>query len=161
MDVLSIFAKIVVYRHFSYFRYGSQNGRQRSRDYLFYYWFKKQFYILASFCESFTSIGWMVLEILCVEPINPQYSGVLETCVALRYWFFEVLGSESVNWSLFLYMYSSVYDKVPNTQRVKGSHVYTSRQKQIKIYGDWAVTWDFQQYVRPAKTQTTLRLRAV
>ena len=41
----------------------------------------------------------MVLEILCVEPINPQYSGVLETCVALRYWFFEVLGSESVNLS--------------------------------------------------------------
>ena len=38
----------------------------------------------------------MVLEILCVEPINPQYSGVLETCVALRYWFFEVRGSESV-----------------------------------------------------------------
>ena len=39
----------------------------------------------------------MVLEILCVEPIYPQYSGVLETCLALRYWFFEVLGSESVN----------------------------------------------------------------
>ena len=39
----------------------------------------------------------MVLEILCVEPIYPQYSGVLETCFALRYWFFEVLGSESVN----------------------------------------------------------------
>ena len=39
----------------------------------------------------------MVLEILCVEPINSQYSGVLETCVALSYWFFEVLGSESVN----------------------------------------------------------------
>ena len=37
----------------------------------------------------------MVLEILCVEHINPL--GVLETCVALRYWFFEVLGSESVN----------------------------------------------------------------
>ena len=34
--------------------------------------------------------------ILCVEPIYPQYSGVLETCLALRYWFFEVLGSESV-----------------------------------------------------------------
>ena len=33
---------------------------------------------------------------LCVEPIYPQYSGVLETCLALRYWFFEVLGSESV-----------------------------------------------------------------
>ena len=38
----------------------------------------------------------MVLEILCVEPIYPQYSGVLETCLALRYWFFEVLGGESV-----------------------------------------------------------------
>ena len=38
----------------------------------------------------------MVLEELCVEPIYPQYSGVLETCLALRYWFFEVLGSESV-----------------------------------------------------------------
>ena len=38
----------------------------------------------------------MVPEILCVEPIYPQYSGVLETCLALRYWFVEVLGSESV-----------------------------------------------------------------
>ena len=38
----------------------------------------------------------MVLEILSVEPIYPQYSGVFETCLALRYWFFEVLGSESV-----------------------------------------------------------------
>ena len=38
----------------------------------------------------------MVLEILCVEPIYPQYSGVLETCLALSYWFFEVLGSKSV-----------------------------------------------------------------
>ena len=37
----------------------------------------------------------MVLGILCVEPIYLQYSGVLETCLALRYWFFEVLGSES------------------------------------------------------------------
>ena len=40
----------------------------------------------------------MVLEILCVEPIYPQYSRVLETCLALRYWFFEVLDSESVNY---------------------------------------------------------------
>ena len=39
----------------------------------------------------------MVLEILCIEPIYPQYSRVLETYLALRYWFFEVLGSESVN----------------------------------------------------------------
>ena len=38
----------------------------------------------------------MVLETFCVEPIYPQYSGVLETCLALRYWFFEVLGSVSV-----------------------------------------------------------------
>ena len=31
--------------------------------------------------------------------LNPyhQYSGVLETCLALEYWFFEALGSESVN----------------------------------------------------------------
>ena len=39
----------------------------------------------------------MVPWILCVEPIYPQYPGVLETCLALRYWFFDVLGSESVN----------------------------------------------------------------
>ena len=38
----------------------------------------------------------MVLEIFCVEPIYPQYSGVLETCLTLRYWFFEVHGSERV-----------------------------------------------------------------
>ena len=38
----------------------------------------------------------MALEILCVEPIYIQYSGFLKTCLALRYWFFEVLGSESV-----------------------------------------------------------------
>ena len=29
-------------------------------------------------------------------PIYPQYSGVLQTGLALRYWFFEVLGSKSV-----------------------------------------------------------------
>ena len=62
---------------------------------LFYYWFKLKFYILTTFCESFTVIGWIFLEILYLEPINPQYSGVLVTCLALRYWFFEVLGSES------------------------------------------------------------------
>ena len=39
----------------------------------------------------------MVPEIFCVESIYPQYSGVIETYLALRYWFFEVLGSESVN----------------------------------------------------------------
>ena len=39
----------------------------------------------------------MVLKTFCVEPINPQYSGVLETCLALSYWFFEVFGSGSVN----------------------------------------------------------------
>ena len=49
------------------------------------------------YCESSTAIGLMVLEILFFEPIYPQYSGVLETCLALRHWFFEVLGSESVN----------------------------------------------------------------
>ena len=38
----------------------------------------------------------MVLVILCVDPIYPQYSGVLDTCLVLRYWFFGALGSESV-----------------------------------------------------------------
>ena len=38
----------------------------------------------------------MVLKILCIKPIYPQYSGVLET---LMCWFFEVLGSESVKGS--------------------------------------------------------------
>ena len=65
-----------------------------------------KFYILAVICESFTVIGCMVLEILSVGPIYPHYTGVRETCLALRYWFFEVLGSESVkyhthfNWSM-------------------------------------------------------------
>ena len=74
----------------------SKNGHQRSHVYFYHCWFKWKFYILATFCESCTAIGLKVLEILCVEPIYPQYSGVLETCLALRYWFFEVLGSESV-----------------------------------------------------------------
>ena len=64
--------KIVVNRHF---QYGSLNCFQRLRGHLFYYCF----YILATFCESFTAVALMVLEILCVEFINPQYSGVLET----------------------------------------------------------------------------------
>ena len=51
-------------------------------------------YILATFCESSTAICWLVLEILCVEPINPQYSGVLETCLALRYWFLRCLAAK-------------------------------------------------------------------
>ena len=54
------------------------------------------FYILTTFCVSFTTKGRMVLEILYVELMYPQYSGVLKTCLALRYWFFVVLGSESV-----------------------------------------------------------------
>ena len=37
---LLVLHKIVVYRHFSYFQYGFQNGHQRSRDYYYYYyWF--------------------------------------------------------------------------------------------------------------------------
>ena len=39
----------------------------------------------------------MVLEILCVEPIYPKYPGALKTCLAMGYWFFEVLGGVSVN----------------------------------------------------------------
>ena len=45
----------------------------------------------------------MVLEILCVEHVYSQHSGVLQTCLALRYRFFEVLGSESFKVLLSLY----------------------------------------------------------
>ena len=37
--------KIVVYRHFSYFQYGFQNGRQRSRDYFHYFGSNESLYI--------------------------------------------------------------------------------------------------------------------
>ena len=103
MDVLSIFFflnKIVVYKQFSYFQYGFQNGHQRSHDYFFIVG-ENKFYILATFCEGFTAIGLMVLEILSVEPIYPQYSGVLETFLALRYSFFEVFGSKIVKLFFF------------------------------------------------------------
>ena len=43
-----------------------------------------------------------ILAILSVEPIYPQYSGVLERCLELRYWLFEVLGSESVNFVAYV-----------------------------------------------------------
>ena len=112
------FCKIVVDRHFSYYQNGFQNGHQRSRDYFYYNWFKWKFYILATFGKGFTAMFWMVLEILCVEPIYPQYSGVLETCLALRYWFFEVLGSESVksdipaSFTLRKYLLSQINDVI-------------------------------------------------
>ena len=57
MDVLYFFHKIVVYRHFSYFQYGFQNGRQRSRDYFIIIGLNESFFILATFCESFTAIS--------------------------------------------------------------------------------------------------------
>ena len=57
----------------------------------------------------------MVLEILSVEPIYPQYSGVLETCLALRYCFFEVLGSESVKTGFTVFLYKA---------QVTGSAIY-------------------------------------
>ena len=106
--------KIVVYRHFSYFQFGFQNGHQRSRDFLLLVVQMKVLYI-STFGESFTAICCLVLEILCVEPIYPQYSRVLETCLALRYWVFEVLGSESVkirNAKLIALEYSSKRKKI-------------------------------------------------
>ena len=36
----------------------------------------------------------MDLETLCVEPIYHQYSGVLETCLALRYCFLRILAAK-------------------------------------------------------------------
>ena len=62
----------------------------------------------------------MILEIFCVGPIIPQYSGVLETCLALRFWFFEVLGSESVNvhnGHLLLYQYT--WENPPENKGLK------------------------------------------
>ena len=63
---------------------------------------------------------WSV-ELLCVDPIYPQYSGVLETCVALGYWFFEVLGSESVNTSTDCHLTTSGNGKHV-TQVAEGSY---------------------------------------
>ena len=83
---------ILVYRHFHIFNMASKIAAKGHVTIFFIIGSN----ILATFCENFTVNGCMVLELLCVEPICPQYSGVLETCVALRYWFFEVLGSESV-----------------------------------------------------------------
>ena len=53
----------------------------------------------------------MVLEILCFEPIYTQYSGVLETCLTLRYWFLEVLGSERIKLALVC-LCSGLFSKV-------------------------------------------------
>ena len=76
--------KIVVNRHFHILSMVSQmaaNGHVTISLLLV----QIKVYVLTAFCESFTAIGRIVLEILCVEPIYPQYSGVLETCLALRY----------------------------------------------------------------------------
>ena len=97
MDVWSFLHKIVVYRRFFIFQYCLKMAAKGHVTIFLILLVQMNLYILATFCESFTAIGWLVLEILCVEPIYPQYSGVLETCLALRYWFFEVLGSESEN----------------------------------------------------------------
>ena len=63
----------------------------------------------------------MILEILCVEPINPQYSGVLETCLALVYWSFEVLGSESVNVE---YRFQDAKNNLSNELKSKQFHIF-------------------------------------
>ena len=65
----------------------------------------------------------MVLEIVCVEPIYPQYSGVLETYLALRYWFFEVLGSESVKRYQTIYVIGEIAMLIP---------ILLSRRLEIK-----------------------------
>ena len=88
--------EIVVYRHFSLNMASKMAAKGHVTIFSIICSNKSFIYLIATFCESFTVIGWMVLEILCVEPIYPQNSGFLETCLALRYWIFEVLGSESV-----------------------------------------------------------------
>ena len=59
MDVLSFLHKIVVYRHFSYFQYGFQNGLQRSCDYFYYYGSNESFtYMQHSVKVSQQYIEW-------------------------------------------------------------------------------------------------------
>ena len=64
------------------------------------------FIIIISSNESFiykqhsVKVSQQNVEGFYTYSVYPQYSEVLETCLALRYWFFEVLkklGSESVN----------------------------------------------------------------
>ena len=56
-------------------------------------------------------VGWIVVEILCVEPIYPQYSGVIETCFALRYWFFRCLAAKVLK-HVYIYCYQSNVTKL-------------------------------------------------
>ena len=53
----------------------------------------------------------MVLEIFSVEPIYPQYSGVLETCLALRYWFLRCLAVKVLKQEIFLYVGILVFNE--------------------------------------------------
>ena len=132
-------------------QYGFQNVRQRSCDYLYYYWFKWMFYILATFCESFTAIGWMVPVIFCVEPIYPQYSWVLETCLALRYWFFEVLGSES-------FIAGEKYCRMLPSQHTESAHYQPTRETSFKgcFSGGPIVAWCVSSAVELTLTVDTV-----
>ena len=78
------------------FQFSFQNGRQRSCDCFFNYWFKYKFYILTTFCESFTANGsndsgdtlsWTHIPLIFRSPWNMPGTEVLVV---------EVLGSESV-----------------------------------------------------------------
>ena len=83
----------------------------------------------------------MDLEIRIVEPIYPQYSGVLETCLALRYWIFEVLGSESVNPLSATYnlqqttiSYFAAFSKVTNKARYSMRIVYSHEVSCLNFF---------------------------
>ena len=84
----------------------------------------------------------MVLEILCVEPIYPQYSGFLETCLALRYWFFEVLGSESVR-QINLFRVTCAVIKTKNQPFLTGfEHTFKGPLIAHKILpGNWTLMY--------------------
>ena len=96
---------------------------------------------------KFAAIGWMVLEILCVEPIYPQYSGVLETCLALWYWFFEVLHSESVMASLRLLQswdfLLKLYKLLP---LISGKEIFVGIGRNTNEKGAIAVAEAFPEY---------------
>ena len=106
-----------------------------------------KFYILATFCESFTAIGRIVLGILCVERLYPQYSGVLETCLALRNWFFE----NELTWPMWhtkmhfprnailvALLYSGLISSTIYTISIQNFRPYTFRVQKMCVFARYA-----------------------
>ena len=95
--------ELVVYRHFSYFQYGFHNGRQGSRDNFVIIRSNKSFiYKQRSMKVSQWYFKWLWRDsVLNPYTLNIQES-LKQTWLALRHWFFEVPGSESVKFCAHL-----------------------------------------------------------